>query len=92
VRFFTNDMYKLDEGMVGSAFPDCGPLAEDPATKLKRGQLNVCTVYVYVYGVLFSLRGWNLFQIGRQFLSVVDNSKVWGKWYGFAECLIFHSY
>jgi len=31
------------------AFPDWGPLAEDFATntKLKRGQLNVCTVYVY---------------------------------------------
>jgi hypothetical protein len=32
-------------------FPDFGPLAEDSATKLKRGQLNVCTVYVY--GVIF---------------------------------------
>jgi hypothetical protein len=29
------------------AFPDCGPLAEDSAAKLKRSQLNVCTVYVY---------------------------------------------
>ncbi len=27
------------------AFPECGPLAQDSATKLKRGQLNVykCT-------------------------------------------------
>ncbi len=33
------------------AFPDSGPLAEDSATKLKRSQLNVCTMYVY--GVLF---------------------------------------
>ncbi len=32
------------------AFPNWGPLAEDSATKLKRGQLNVCTVF----GVLFS--------------------------------------
>jgi hypothetical protein len=71
------------------AFPDCGPLAEDSATKLKRGQLNVCTVY----GVLFSplrlkfVPDWpeictrlarNLYQIGRQFISVVDKSKVWG--------------
>ncbi len=30
-------------------FIDWGPLAEDSATKLKRSQLNVCTVY----GVLF---------------------------------------
>jgi hypothetical protein len=29
------------------AFPGCGPLAEDSAAKLKRSQLNVCTVYVY---------------------------------------------
>jgi hypothetical protein len=28
------------------AFPDRGPLAEDSAAKLKRSQLNVCTVYV----------------------------------------------
>jgi hypothetical protein len=38
-----------DEVVIGSgmdgAFPDCGPMAEDSATKLKRGQLNVCTVY-----------------------------------------------
>ncbi len=42
------------EGVVGSGmelFLIGGPLAEDSATKLKRGQLNVCTVY----GVLFSL-------------------------------------
>ncbi len=29
------------------AFPDWGPLAEDSAAKLKKSQLNVCTVYVY---------------------------------------------
>jgi hypothetical protein len=29
------------------AFPDWGPLAEDSAAKLKRSQLNLCTVYVY---------------------------------------------
>jgi hypothetical protein len=33
-------------------FPYWGPLAEDCAAKLKRSQLNVCTVYVYC--VLFS--------------------------------------
>jgi hypothetical protein len=27
--------------------------------------------------------------IGRKFPSVVDNSKVWGIWYGLDECLIF---
>jgi hypothetical protein len=31
-------------------FRDCGPLAKDFAAKLKRSQLNVCTLY----GVLFS--------------------------------------
>jgi len=39
-------------------FPDWGPLAEDSATKLKVGQLNVCTgttVYVYVYSVWCTL-------------------------------------
>ncbi len=29
---------------------DWGRLAEDSATKLKRGQLSVCTVYVYGVG------------------------------------------
>ncbi len=28
------------------AFPECRPLAEDSAAKLKKGQLNVFTVYV----------------------------------------------
>jgi hypothetical protein len=40
---------------------------------------NVCTVYS------FPPCCWNLCQVGRQFLSVVDNSKVW------ANCLLFHS-
>jgi hypothetical protein len=35
-------------------FPDCGPLAEDSATKLKRGELNVVLCLYTVYGVLFS--------------------------------------
>ncbi len=36
------------------AFPEWKPLAEDSATKLKRGELNVCTVYVYwVWCTLF---------------------------------------
>jgi hypothetical protein len=43
----------------------------------------LCTVYS------FPPYDGNLCQIGRQFLSVVDNSKVWGKQYGLAECLIF---
>ena len=45
----------IGEGVVGSGmglFPDCGPLAEDSATKLKRGQLNVCVPY-YVWCSLF---------------------------------------
>ncbi len=46
-----NDIYSLDEGKrkgVGSgygAFPECGPVAKSSATKLKRGQLNLC-VYI----------------------------------------------
>ncbi len=28
------------------AFPECGPLDEDSAAKLKSGQLNVCAVYI----------------------------------------------
>jgi hypothetical protein len=63
----------LDEGVVWR-FPYCGPLAEDSAAKLKKGQLNVCTVY----GVLFYPLRLKFVQISRQFLSVVDNSKVWG--------------
>jgi hypothetical protein len=31
------------------AFPDCGPLAEDSAAKLKKSQLNVCTVYCVLF-------------------------------------------
>ncbi len=30
-----------------NTIPDCGLLAEDSAAKLKRSQLNVCTVYAY---------------------------------------------
>jgi hypothetical protein len=53
-------MYKLDEGVVGSGmglFLIEGPwaLTEDSAAKLKRGQLHVCTAYLYtVYGVIIS--------------------------------------
>jgi hypothetical protein len=46
-------MYKYRRGSVSEwygAFPDCGPLAEDSATKLKGCQLKVC----FVYGALFS--------------------------------------
>jgi hypothetical protein len=47
---------------------------------LKRSLLNVCTVYVYcVLCTLFPPAAQKLCQIGRQLLSVVDNSKVGGK-------------
>jgi hypothetical protein len=75
-RAVSNDIFRLNEGV---AFPDCEPLAEDSAAKLKRSQLNVCTVYS------FPPCCWNLCQIGRQLLSVVDNSKVWGKLFGLAK-------
>jgi hypothetical protein len=74
------DWWRIGREWYG-AFPDCGTLTEDSAAKLKRSQLNVCTVY----GALLPLWGWNLCQIGRQLLSEVDNSKVWGNWYGLAE-------
>jgi hypothetical protein len=31
------------------AFSECGPLTENSVTKLKSGQLNVCTVYCVLY-------------------------------------------
>ncbi len=40
------------------AFPDCGPLAEDSAAKLKRSQLIVCTVYVYCVRWLKLVQDW----------------------------------
>ena len=47
----------IDEGVEGSGvglFLIGGPLAEDSATKLKGGQLNVFTVYVFcVWSTLF---------------------------------------
>ncbi len=50
------DIYRLDEGVEGSGmglFLIGGPLTEDSAAKLKKSQLNVCTVYVYcVYSIL----------------------------------------
>ncbi len=43
--------YRLDEGVVAmercGAFPDCERLTEDSVAKLKRSQLNVCTVYSF---------------------------------------------
>ncbi len=42
-----------------------------------------------VYDVLFPPCGKNVCQVGLQFLSVVDSSKVWGIWCGLDECLIF---
>jgi hypothetical protein len=53
-----------------------GPLAEDSATKLKRSQLNVCTVYGVVLFSLLSLKfvpGWPAIFVS----TVIDNSKVW---------------
>ncbi len=50
----------------------------------KGGQLNVCTVHCVCVLRTFPPFGWNLCQVGRQFLSVVDNSKVLGIWYWFA--------
>ncbi len=63
------------------AFPDCVPLAEDYAGKLKRSQLNVCNLYVYCVQCSFpplllkSVPDWPAVTV----LSVVDNSKVWSK-------------
>jgi hypothetical protein len=76
----------IDEGVVGSGIGLflLWALAENSATKLKRGQLNVCTLY----GVLSSPL-WLKFVPGN-FLSVVDNSKVWGIGYGLTEYRIFH--
>ncbi len=48
----------------------------------------MCTVYVYCEWCTLVLPcGWNLCQVGQQFLSVVVNSEVWGKWYGLPDCL-----
>jgi hypothetical protein len=52
-----------------------GPLAEDSAAKLKRSQLNVCTVYVYC--VPFSLMWLKLVQDWP-----VNFCQYWDKWYG----------
>jgi hypothetical protein len=51
-----NDMYWLDDGVVGSGMGPFlimdGPLAKDSAAKLKRSQLNVCTVYCILFSTL----------------------------------------
>jgi hypothetical protein len=61
------------------AFPDWGPLAKDSATKLKRGLLNVYTVHVYcVWCTLFPPVAEICAMLANNFLSVVDNSEVWG--------------
>jgi hypothetical protein len=60
----------MDEGVVGSGmglFLIWGPLAEDSATKLKRGQLSVCTVSVYCVFLYFFPPCGCLCQVGRQF-------------------------
>jgi hypothetical protein len=68
-------------------FPDCGGHSpKDSTSKLKRGQLNVCTVrygtvrYVFcVWCTLFPPAAEICAGLAGQFLSVVDHSKVWGK-------------
>ncbi len=45
----------------------------------------------YWKGQTYLPSGWNLCRIGRQFLSVVGNRNVCGKWYGFGDSLLFHS-
>ena len=65
----------------------CRPLSEDSATKLKRGQLNVCTVYVYCVWctVLFSplrlkfVPDWPAISVSLEHMIP----------YGLAECLMF---
>jgi hypothetical protein len=64
------------------AFPDWGPLAEDSAAKLKRSQLNVCTMYVFcVRCTLFplwlkSVPGWPAFSVST-FLQFRVGQIVW---------------
>jgi hypothetical protein len=59
------------------AFAECGPLAEDSAAKLKRGQINVyCVRTVYSFP---QEKAKNLRRIDRKFASVVGNSDVCGK-------------
>jgi hypothetical protein len=54
-----------------------GPMAEDYAIKLKRGQLNVCTVY----GVLFSpqwlkfVPGWSAISVSKKKLTTVKSGE-----------------
>ncbi len=47
-----------EEGVHGRewycALPDWGPLSEESATKLKRDQLKVCTVYLCVLCMVYS--------------------------------------
>ncbi len=63
----------IDEGAVGSGMGLFR--AEDSATKLKKGQQNVCTRY----GVLFSPSAAEICaRLAGSFLSLVDNSYVWG--------------
>jgi hypothetical protein len=67
-------------------FPNWGPMAEDSAAKIKRSQLNVCTVYVYCVRCtlspplwLKSEPGWPAISVSRYFTTVScwANSLVW---------------
>ncbi len=67
-----------------------GPLADDSAAKLKRSQLSVCTVYVYgALCTLFPPAAEICARLAGNYCQY--NSKVWGKWYGLADYLLFHS-
>ncbi len=76
----------VDEGVVGSGmgFSWLGATGH----KTQKGPAK-CVYCLCVLCVIYSFPpcGWNLCQVGRQFLSVVDNSKVWGIWFGLAECV-----
>ncbi len=77
---------------IDGAFPDWGDTRQRFCYKTQKGPakcVNCVCVLCMVYS--FPPCGWNLRQVGRQFLWVVDNNKVWGIWFGLAECLIFHS-
>jgi hypothetical protein len=44
-----NVQSKREDKECNGAYPECGPLAEDSASKLKRAQLIVCTRYCVGY-------------------------------------------
>jgi hypothetical protein len=57
-------------------FPDCRPLAEDTAAKLKRSQLKVCTVYVYcIRCTLFTTAAETLARLAGNFCQYLTTVK-----------------